>query len=197
MGPEDMDLTESDLHRICAEAFKSVRERPEMTWSKMADDLGISKKSVERYKNGERDVPLSVWLKFCHQYQYVDHRIAIAVTPVGSDHPESETSLPQQRSTRPDLSWWQWLRGHLRLIRRLGPRGATSDPWRNVRDWILMVACAFTLLKFLHTKAGLHFGLTNTYADPLLLISILLSAVFGYALIEDFVRKRYFLGANR
>lgn len=77
---------------------------------------------------------------------------------------------------------------------RPDPRAVHPDRWRTCRDWALLTACFYNVLKIVHVWLGLTFGMAKDYSDPMFMISLAITVMFGYAFLEDIFRKRYFLG---
>lgn len=196
---ESKTTQEADLRHVIANLYQAALEPPEMTLDKLKVILGVSKKTIQRTAAGQRDVTVREFLVFQAEFPSICKPLNILLETLPEDtagQSEVKTKLPNEIKAAPlDLPYSRWAKSHFKLARRFGPRAIKPDKWREARDWTLAVALFYSFIKILNVWFGFHFGLSNDYSDPTLLVSICIILMFGYAFLEDLLRKRYFIGA--
>lgn len=196
---ENKTTQEADLRSAIANLYQTALSRPGITLDELAITLDVSKKTIQRTAAGQRDVTVREFLVFQAEFPSVCKPLNILLETLPEDTaPQSEvkTTLPKEITAPPlNLPYSRWVKSHFKLARRFGPQAIKPDKWREARDWTLAVALFYSSIKVLNVYAGFKFGLSNDYNDPTLLVSIGIILMFGYAFIEDLLRKRYFIGA--
>ncbi len=164
----------------------------------LANVMQVSERTVRRIIKGERDITLKEYVRHLESKSANVREALLDVLEqdTGQKTDVKNRKKPAQAVVAPALgfTWREWMLGHMKLRMKVGYKAVKPDKWRLIRDHVLFGAVCLNAFIVAMAWLGLPLGTLTGPVGLVLVVSISVTLMLGYAFFEDLGRGRYYLG---